>query len=247
MLLENNKFDNSEPFNELYLPHISIDCVVFGFNKTSLKVLLVKFKFNSKWALPGGYIKKEENINDSAQRILHERTGAKDIFLKNFDVFGDVNRTKNEISEAQSEWLSKRFLSIGYYALVNYEDVTPVVDELSINCEWVDINELPELMMDHNVIFHSALKTLRKQLNDAPVGLNLLPEIFTMPELQKLYEVILNRSLNRGNFYRKIMKYNILDKLDETRKGGAHKAPNLYKFNTERYNNAIEEGFKEAW
>ncbi len=247
MSLNQHTFESSETFDKLYLPHISIDCVVFGFNKISLKVLLVKFKFNSKWALPGGYIKKEENINDSAHRILQERTGAKDIYLQNFNVFGEVNRTGNEIKAEQNEWQSKRFLSIGYYALVNYDDVTPVVDEWSSNCEWVDINNLPELMMDHNIIFNSALKTLRKQLNDAPVGLNLLPEIFTMPELQKLYEVILDRNLNRGNFYRKIMKYNILDKLDETRKGGAHKSPNLYKFNIERYTQALEEGFKEAW
>ena len=102
-------------------------------------------------------------------------------------------------------------------------------------------------MMDHEEIFHTALLELRKGLNYRPVGLNLLPEKFTMPELQKLYEIILDKPLNRGNFYRKMTKYGILKKLKETRKGGAHKAPNLYNFNLEVYNEALENGFKEAW
>ncbi len=247
MLVKDTNFGDQLVLDKLFIPQISIDCVVFGFDEAALKVLLVKYKYNDKWALPGGYIKRDEDINDAAQRILQERTGAKDIFLQNFDVFGATNRTGNEIPKEVSEWHSRRFISIGYYALVNYKDVTPVIDELSIACEWIDINDLPELIMDHNPMVNSALTTLRKQLNDKPVGLNLLPEIFTMPELQKLYEVILNKELNRGNFYRKIMKYNILDKLDGTRKGGAHKSPNLYKFNMERYTEALKDGFKEVW
>ncbi len=247
MLVRDTNFDEAQTLDKLYIPQISIDCVVFGFDESSLKVLAVKFKFSDKWALPGGYIKRDEDINDAAQRILQERTGAKDIFLHNFDVFGSTNRTGKEFPKNINEWFRKRFISIGYYALVNYKDVTPVIDELSTACEWIEINELPDLIMDHNDMVNSALTTLRKQLNDKPVGLNLLPDIFTMPELQKLYEVILNKELNRGNFYRKIMKYNILDKQAETRKGGAHKSPNLYKFNIERYSEALKDGFKEAW
>ena len=122
-----------------------------------------------------------------------------------------------------------------------------VVDEISDACEWKSINELPDLMMDHRYIFDKALITPRKQLNHKPIGYNLLPEKFTMPELQKLYEIILGKKLNRGNFYRKMLRYDILIKLDEIRKGGAHKAPDLYQFDTEKYQLALKNGFSEGW
>jgi hypothetical protein len=102
-------------------------------------------------------------------------------------------------------------------------------------------------MMDHRAIFDKALITLRKQLNHKPIGYNLLPEKFTMPELQKLYEIILGKKLNRGNFYRKMLRYDILIKLHEIRKGGAHKAPDLYQFDIEKYQLALENGFSEGW
>lgn len=122
-----------------------------------------------------------------------------------------------------------------------------MIDDVSNACEWVPIDEIQGFMMDHQNIFDHALISLRKQLNYKPIGYKLLPEEFTMPELQRLYEIILNKKLNRGNFYRKMIGYDILDKLDEPRKGGAHKAPNLYKFNLEKYNSALENGFKEGW
>jgi hypothetical protein len=102
-------------------------------------------------------------------------------------------------------------------------------------------------MMDHRSIFDKALLTLRKELNYKPIGFNLLPEKFTMPELQKLYEIILGKKLNRGNFFRKMLRYDILIKLDESRKGGAHKAPDLYKFDIEKYQTALKDGLKEGW
>ena len=107
--------------------------------------------------------------------------------------------------------------------------------------------ELPALMMDHRAIFDKALIALRKQLNHKPIGYTLLPEKFTMPELQKLYEIILGKKLNRGNFYRKMLRYDILIKLDEIRKGGAHKAPDLYQFDLEKYHLALKNGFSEGW
>jgi 8-oxo-dGTP diphosphatase len=239
---------NSEKAWEIYIPHLSIDCVVFGFQDASLKVLLTKMKGKNLWALPGGYVLKTENIKEAASRILNQRTGAKNIYLQQFRVFSDLNRSESFFEEFDDTiWNKQRFLSIGFYALVDYSQVNLVVDKLSDACEWKSIEELPPLMMDHKSIFDKALITLRKQLNYKPIGYNLLPEKFTMPELQKLYEIILGKKLNRGNFFRKILRYDILIKLDESRKGGAHKAPDLYKFDTEKYEMALKDGFSEGW
>lgn len=231
-----------------YLPHLSIDCVVFGFHDAVLKVLVVQMKEDSLWALPGGYVLKTETLNEAASRILLERTGASNIYLQQFRVFSDLNRSEGFFENFDdSIWNKQRFLSIGFYALVDYSQVHLVVDAISDACEWKAIDELPALMMDHRAIFDKALIALRKQLNHKPIGYTLLPEKFTMPELQKLYEIILGKKLNRGNFYRKMLRYDILIKLDESRKGGAHKAPDLYQFDVEKYQMALKNGFSEGW
>jgi 8-oxo-dGTP diphosphatase len=233
---------------QIYLPNLSIDCVVFGFDNGVLKVLVVKIKDQNLWALPGGYIQKTENINQAANRILFQRTGVEDIYLQQFRVFGDLNRSEDFFKDyPDTLWNKQRFISIGFYALIDHAKVALVVDDLSDFCEWKAVTELPDLMMDHRFILDKALITLRKQLLHKPIGFNLLPEKFTLSELQKLYEVLLNKKLNRGNFYRKIMRFDILIKLDEIRKGGAHKAPDLYKFDIEKYQNALKMGLHEVW
>lgn len=233
---------------EIYMPGLSIDCAVFGFHGGTLKVLLIKFKGQDLWGLPGGFIKKTEEIREAATRILKVKTGAQDIYLQQFHIFGELNRSEGFFIEYDDDlWHKQRFISIGFYALVDYSQVQLMIDDVSNACEWIPIDALPKFMMDHQTIFDHALLTLRKELNYKPIGYNLLPETFTMPELQKLYEIILNKKLNRGNFYRKMMGYDILEKLDEPRKGGAHKAPNLYKFNLEKYRAALKDGFKEGW
>lgn len=231
-----------------YLPHLSIDCVIFGFHEASLKVLLLQMKEQNLWGLPGGYILKQENINEAANRILKQRTGAENIYLQQFRAFGDLNRSEEFFDDSEDQfWNKQRFVSIGYYALVDYSKVNLIVDEFSQACEWKSIDELPDFMMDHRSIFDKALETLRRQLNHKPIGYSLLPEKFTMPELQKLYEIILAKKLNRGNFYRKMLRYDILEKLEESRKGGAHKAPDLYKFDLEKYRLALKNGLNEGW
>ena len=237
--------NNSKKAYEIYVPHISVDTVIFGFNGDQLKVLLLKMKFNQQWFLPGGYMKKEENLESAAIRILRERTQLDKIFLQEFAVFSELNRSEEAFKDFPDDlWHKKRFISVGYYALVNHKDVSPIGDELSESCDWIILDELEShnITMDHKKIIEKALNTLREQISYKPIGLNLLPEKFTLSELQKLYEAILGRTLNRGNFYRKIKNIGILKKLDEKRKGGAHKAPDLYTFDQENYFKILENG-----
>ena len=237
--------NNSKKAYEMYVPHISVDTVIFGFNGDQLKVLLLKMKFNQQYFLPGGYMKKEENLESAAIRILRERTQLDKIFLQEFAVFSELNRSEEAFKDFPDDlWHKKRFISVGYYALVNHKDVSPIGDELSESCDWIILDELESqnITMDHKQIIEKALNTLREQISYKPIGLNLLPEKFTLPELQKLYEAILGRTLNRGNFYRKIKNIGILKKLDEQRKGGAHKAPDLYTFDQENYFKILENG-----
>jgi 8-oxo-dGTP diphosphatase len=219
------------------IPHLSVDNVVFGFHDTQLKVLLLQTSIGKDWLLPGGYVHKNENVNDAVKRVLKERTGADNIFLEQFATFGDVNRSEAFFKDYPDDlWHKQRFISTSYYALVDYTKVVPVKDDFLASCEWVNVDELPVLVMDHALILQRALEVLREQLTYKPIGFNLLPEEFTLTELQRLYEAILGVKLNRGNFYRKIMKYDVLVKLNSTRRGGAHKSPDLYRFDEDKYN-----------
>jgi len=243
--------------DKVFIPSVSIDCVIFGFHNNQLKVLLLKTLYAKEWALPGGFILKEEHVDDSAKRILEERTGLQDIFLQQFYTFGDPRRSDQvyarqmlkelQIDVSTNNWLLQRFVSIGYYALVDFETVTPTRDFFSESCEWHDIHELPEMIMDHRAIVDEALLTLRMHLNYHPIGYNLLQEKFTMPELQKLYETILDQKLDRRNFQRKMVSYGILKKLRERRKGVAHKSPFLYIFDLKKYHKALKDGFQTTW
>lgn len=239
-------------------PGLSIDCVIFGFHDNELKVLLLKMKHMDKWALPGGFVEKDQDVDDEAIRVLKQRTGLENIFLQQFHLFGQANRSqpdhaellvnKNVIPPALKAWFEQRFVTIGYYALVEYSQVQdPKPDLTSDFCEWCSLSELPPLMLDHKEIIDKAHYTLKKELNYQPIGLNLLAEEFTMPELQTLYEIILEKQLDRRNFRRKMLSYDILIDTKKHRMGGAHKAPLLYKFDKEKYKKAISGGLKQNW
>jgi len=239
-----------------YLNHISLDCVVFGFHDNQLKVLLIRRKITNQWALPGGFVCEDESIEVAVTRVLQERTGLDDIFLNQFMVFSEPERAKsNPIvqdlidSDATIKrgWFDQRFISVGFYALVDFSKVEPTPDSISDLCAWKNLDEVESLILDHNQILNKALETLRLQLNYQPLGYNLLAEKFTMPELQRLYETILGKELDRRNFQRKMISYNILNKLEERKTGGAHKAPFLYEFNLENYQKALQEGLYGGW
>ncbi len=238
------------------LNHISLDCVIFGFHENELKVLTLHLKTTKEYALPGGFVRKDESLENAAKRVLQERTGLDNIFLKQFKVFSDPLRSLNnpavkDLTELDTEtdtsFFDQRFISVGFYALVEFTEVNPTPDFLSDSCLWTNVKDEIRFMMDHNKIINEALDVLRVQLNYQPIGYNLLPEKFTMPELQKLYETILGKELDRRNFQRKILSYGILDKLNERRHGGAHKSPFLYKFNLRNYQSALNEGLSGGW
>lgn len=238
-------------------PGLSIDCVIFGFHDNQLKVLLIKTKYSEQWALPGGFIPLDEDIDEAAVHILQGRTGLEGIFLRQFSTFGRANRNPTSFSdtvlrfhgipEAEASWYRSRFVTIGYYALVDFLQAIPQPEGNNEIVEWIDCNAVPDLILDHKEIFDKALETLRMELNLMPVGYNLLPEKFTIPELQRLYETILGRKLDRRNFLRKITSIGILTKLDEKKSNVAHKAPNLYSFDKKRYEEVLKIGLHQGW
>jgi 8-oxo-dGTP diphosphatase len=223
------------------IPQLSVDCVIFGFHDNELKILLSKFPMQDLWALQGGYVGQNEDVDFAAKRILAERANVKDIFLKQFHVFGKADRpTSDSLKELFKDTafnidelpvFKQRFVSIGYYSLVNYAKVTPTIGLFFDQCMWFNTSNLPKnIAFDHAEIIEKALETLRSSLDYQRVGFNLMPETFTMNELQKLYETILGQQLSRNNFQRKILDMNILERLEKKFDGGAHKAPYLYRF-----------------
>jgi len=237
------KFDE-----ESYLSHLSIDCVIFGYKDKELNVLIAKFKFGKgNWSLPGGYILKTEGIDKAASRILSERTGLEDIYLEQFRVFGDENRIVNSVykdtvraelttfdsqrfDSSVTDWLTSRFVCIGYYALVDINKVNPQAGEFDDYLEWRSIKDIPQMMYDHSEILSFALEALRQNLDRKLIGFNLLPETFTMREVQELYEAVYDRPFAINNFQKKILDLQVLERLHKRYTGAANTAPYLYRF-----------------
>jgi 8-oxo-dGTP diphosphatase len=238
---KNNILQDIQHHFDQYIPQLSIDCVIFGFHDNALKVLLSKFTKLDLWALQGGFVYQNEDIDVAAVRILKDLTNLSNIYLKQYNTFGKVDRgANNEVFKKALEnyvfdidsipFLKQRFISIGYYSLVDFEKVTPSVGQYFECSTWHDINNLPDLIFDHVEMIETALETMRQSLDYQLVGFNLMPEIFTMKELQCLYETILGIPLKRNNFQEKMLSLNILERLEKQYSGGAHKAPYLYKF-----------------
>jgi len=239
------------------MPNVAVDCAIFGFHDNTLKILLLKWKNLDGWSLPGGYMKRSEEADQAASRLLRERTGLDKIFLQQYHTFTGIDRTKLPdmnleafgksigLEIGRDHWLTQRVICLGYYALVEYSKVThPRVDTFTEVCSWCSINDLPKLLFDHKEMIEMAVRTLRLQLNFQPVGLNLLPQKFTMSELQKLYETLLGYPLDRGNFRKKMLGTGILRKTGERPTGKAHKAPHLYSFNKQEYVRSLKSGIK---
>ncbi|WP_375444705.1 NUDIX domain-containing protein [uncultured Fibrella sp.] len=236
------------PSEQNYIQQLSIDCVIFGYWEKQLNVLVPKLDLRGDfWALPGGFIVQEESIDQAAQRILKDRTGIRDIYLQQFRVFGEARRNNAELLERMSElnqdklgsvwlnakeleWITRRFVSIGYYALVDSRKVVPRKSGVDETIGWYPIKQLPTLIMDHNEIVAQALEALRSTIDQKLLAFNLLPETFTMKELQELYEAIFDKPFARNNFQKKILDMNVLERLEKKFTGAANKAPYLYRF-----------------
>jgi 8-oxo-dGTP diphosphatase len=234
---------------QAYIPQLAIDCVIFGYQEKELKVLISKLNFKGDiYSLPSGFIFQTEGIDEAVHRILKERTGISNIFLEHYKNFGQAGRSNKvlleniielnrehfigdiSLSKEDFEWLTSRFISLGYYALVDINKVTPTKTNLDDSMEWYNIHEIPTMMMDHNEMIEKALESLRLNLDTNIIVLNLLPETFTMKEVQDLYETIFEKTYARNNFQKKILELNVLERLEKKFTGASNKAPYLYKF-----------------
>jgi|SRR5690606_15913593 len=228
------------PSSSEYIPHLAFDSVIFGFSKGKLKILLMEYHDTGWFALPGGFVKRDEDLDQAVKTGLLERTGLSDVFLEQFHTFGTVSRFKPEVMKAilkangadvsDDHWMLDRFFSVGYYALLDYEKVSLTPDSLSDSIAWYEVENLPALILDHSEIVQKALQTLRENLDRKLIGGNLLPERFTMNELQSVYEAILGEKLRRTSFQRKLLSLEILERHEKLFTGKSHKAPYLYSF-----------------
>lgn len=236
--------------SDTFLPQVAIDSVIFGYKEGKLKVLISKLHLNGDfYAIPSGFIYQNEGLEEAAIRIVSERTGISNIHLEHFKNFGEANRSNSktivEIHKANSSflaefndeekaqmlnWLSNRFISIAYYALVDMTKVTPQKTVLDYSLEWYDLKHLPEMVLDHCTIIKTALHSLRQNLDKNIIIMNLLPETFIMKEVQDLYETIFEEKYARNNFQKKILSLNVLERLEKKFTGAQNKAPYLYRF-----------------
>jgi 8-oxo-dGTP diphosphatase len=233
-------------------PHLSVDCVIFGFDGEALKVLLIKraksdeIPGETKSKLPGDLIHKLEDLDEAAKRILFELTGLKNIFLKQFSVFGDPNRIPKN---GDRQWLENtsgmeinRVVTTAYYSLIRI-DKSKIENELTHNASWHDVTQLPMLAFDHESIINKGLSSLRDQIRFEPICFELLPKKFTVRQIQTLYEVIVGQELDNRNFRKKLLKAEYVELLNEKQSGVAHKPASYYRFNKEKYNSSRKEYF----
>lgn len=212
---------------------VALDCIIFGFDRSGLKLLLIKRDFEPEkgnWSLMGGFLNRDESLDDAADRILHKLTGLKNVYLEQLYGFGEVDRDPVE-----------RTISIAYYALINIRSHDKELMD-KYDARWFPIDDLPDLIFDHNEMVKAAKSRLKYRASHEPVGFELLPEKFTMPELQILYEGIYETELDKRNFRRRILSMDILTKTDEKQKKYSKKGAFLYKFNEDKYEEKVDQG-----
>lgn len=237
-----------------YIPGQSVDCVIIGFEQQELKILVLKLNLEEDlWSLPGGFIFRDEDIDKAAIRVLKLRTGLDLPYLEQFKTFGKADRRDSQTLRKHfeshglqgniSEWFAQRFITTCYLSLVDIQKFSPKAGPYDETTKWISIDELPNLIFDHTEIVKTAVNFVKNQINYLPIGITLLPEKFTMKQLQNLYEAILEKKLDRGNFQRKMLKFNIFNRHEKQLAGGAHKAPYLYSFDQDKYKKLLEQGF----
>ena len=215
-------------------PAVSTDCVIFGFDGSELQVLLIERgiePFKGKWAFPGGFLNMDETAGEGAMRELKEETGLENAYIEQFNTYSEPGRDPRE-----------RVITIAHYALVRIQEVKGGDD--AAKAQWFPIDEVPQLAFDHDKILRDAMRKLRERIHFEPIGFELLPEKFTMRELQILYESILGVKFDRRNFAKKMMHYELLNQLDETVRPTAKRDALLYSFNKDNYELFKKKGFQ---
>ncbi|NJK84614.1 MAG: NUDIX hydrolase [Bacteroidales bacterium] len=213
---------------------IAVDCIIFGFDEGELKILLYKRSLepaHGQWSLMGGFLQTGESIDDAARRILLNCSGLSQLFMEQLYTFGDIERDS-----------FGRVVSIAYFSLVRIEDYDHELNHKNGAC-WVPISNMPALIFDHRTMVNHALEQLHIRAKNRPIGFELLPRKFTIPQLQNLYEAIFQKKLDKRNFRKKILSMGILQKLDEKEKKSSKKGAFLYQFDKRKYNKLVEKGF----
>jgi 8-oxo-dGTP diphosphatase len=237
-------------------PHISVDCVIFGFDLSDLKVLLIERKYRDKNSpdvfltdlkLPGSLIDETEDLDDSASRTLTELTGLENIYMDHFDVFGSPSRLSNA---RDVEWLQEtsglpieRVVTIAYYSLIKIDESSMQKMTGANNPRWVSISQIPQLAFDHNKIIERALTKLQKEIKSEPIGFELLPKKFTIYQMQHLFEVILQTHIDNRNFRKKLARMSYIVPLNEKQTNVAHKPAQLFKFDRKAFYRERKESF----
>jgi 8-oxo-dGTP diphosphatase len=217
---------------------LAVDCVVFGLDETDLKVLLIQRKltpFQHGWALPGGFVRVDETLDDAARRELEEEAGVHDVYLEQLYTFGALDRDPRE-----------RIVTVAYYALAKLSDhrIRAATDAMGVG--WFSLDDLPKLAFDHDAIVSRAHERLRGKVRYAPVGFELLPPRFSLTQLQRLYELILGTALDKRNFRKKLLAMDLLVETDEVEQGVRHRAARLYRFDRRKYDRLTKQGFEFA-
>lgn len=214
---------------------LTVDAVVFGLDETDLKVLLIQRAqepFAGRWALPGGFVHVDETLDQAVRRELQEETGLAKVFLEQLYTVGGLDRDPRE-----------RVVTVAYYALVRMSDHRVQAATDASNAAWFALDDLPRLAFDHEAIIEQGLKRLQGKVRYQPIGFELLPPKFSLTHLQRMYEIILERPLDKRNFRKKVLSLDILEELDEVEQDVAHRAARLYRFDERKYRQQVKDGF----
>lgn len=209
--------------------HIAVDGIIMGFKEGKLKLLIGKRRYEpgkGAWSLYGGFLRKDESLDDAAHRVLYQYTGIKNLYMRQVGAFGSVDRDPGD-----------RVISIAYCALINVDDYdTSLLGKYGLM--WADIEELPELFGDHPLMVRETLKQLRKKINTEPLSFNLLPDLFTLTQLQKVYEAVLGQEIDKRNFRKHIKQIDFIEKTNLIDKVTSKRGAALYRFNKRAYDDA---------
>jgi ADP-ribose pyrophosphatase YjhB (NUDIX family) len=206
---------------------VSVDCIIFGFDEGNLRILVGKRQMDpgcGEWSLYGGFVRGDESIDDAANRVLYDLTGLRNLYMRQVGAFGSVDRDPGE-----------RVISIAYYALISVNEYDDQLRKQH-GVEWVNIDEIPRLYSDHNEMVLKARKLMRQKLSTEPVGFRLLPSLFTLTQLQHLYEAVYGEELDKRNFRKRIKEMNFIEKTELIDKKGSKRGAALYRFNKRIYN-----------